>query len=294
MATLTVEPAADGSSLLRVDLNNPSAVERVRIRLSRPDLGDDLLDTKPSRDGGWVLNGNEVALPGAWHAQVIVRRTNIFDDAQGVFDFNVDPVSGTPSFGTAHTEFFALPIFAHAQYASSTPAANATVQSVPTSVSVTWTQELASIQFTITGPDGSNVVNGPAQINLRERHTASVPIRDVGPGQYFVLWHNVSGDDGDPNDGSFVFTVAGAPAQPTAPTNASPQPAPAANKPVTCVENGVKTKGIADSRVDTYCKRQAIRDQYKGKISELTFNYDLSIGMGLESALKDAMGGAGG
>ena len=61
-----------------------AGVERVRINLSRPDLGNDLLDTKPSGDGGWVLNGNEVALPGAWHAEVIVRRTNIFDDARGV------------------------------------------------------------------------------------------------------------------------------------------------------------------------------------------------------------------
>ena len=46
-------------------------------------------------------------------------------------------------------------------------------------------------------------------------------------------------------------------------------------------------------RVNTYCKRQAIREQYKGKINELVFNYDLSIGMGLESSLKDAMAGGG-
>jgi len=52
MATLTVTAAADGASLLRVDLNNTSGVERVRIRLSRPDLGEDLLDTRPSGDGG--------------------------------------------------------------------------------------------------------------------------------------------------------------------------------------------------------------------------------------------------
>ena len=98
LASLTVTTADDGGSLLRVDLNNSTGVERVRIRLSRPDLGDDLLDTSPSGDGGWVLNGNEVALPGAWHAAVIVRRTNIFDDATGAFDFTVDAASGTPAF----------------------------------------------------------------------------------------------------------------------------------------------------------------------------------------------------
>jgi methionine-rich copper-binding protein CopC len=98
MATLAVGVAPDGASLLRVDLNNSSGVERVRVRLSRPDLGEDLLDTRPSGDGGWVINGNEVAVPGTWHAVVIVRRTNIFDDAQAAFDFSVDPATGSPNF----------------------------------------------------------------------------------------------------------------------------------------------------------------------------------------------------
>lgn len=101
MATLTVTPAADGSSLLRADLSNTTGVERVRIQLSRPDLGVDLLDTTPSGDGGWVLNGNEVAIPGAWHAQVIVRRTNVVDDAKGDFDFSVDSLTGAPAFASA-------------------------------------------------------------------------------------------------------------------------------------------------------------------------------------------------
>jgi copper resistance protein C len=103
IATLTVASADDGGSLLRVDLNNTTGVERVRIRLSHPDLGEDLLDTIPTTDGGWVLNGNEVALPGAWHAQVIVRRMSIFDDAQGAFDFTIDAASGQPSFATAQS-----------------------------------------------------------------------------------------------------------------------------------------------------------------------------------------------
>jgi methionine-rich copper-binding protein CopC len=96
-ATLTVTAAEDGASLLRVDLNTTAGVERVRIRLSRPDLGEDLLDTQPSGDGGWVLAGGEVAVPGDWHADAIVRRTNIFDDAQAGFDFTIDSATGQPS-----------------------------------------------------------------------------------------------------------------------------------------------------------------------------------------------------
>lgn len=97
MATLTVGSAPDGGSLLRVDLDKTTGVERIRIRLSRPDLGEDLLETTPTGDGGWALANNDVAIPGAWHADVIVRRTNVVDDAQGGFDFTVDSASGAPT-----------------------------------------------------------------------------------------------------------------------------------------------------------------------------------------------------
>src|SRR5262252_2071271 len=96
---------------------------------------------------------------------------------------------------------------AHAQYASSTPAANATVASLPSALQVTFSEELAAIQITVTGPDGSNAASGTASIDLAHRTNASLGLRDAGPGQYSVVWHNVSGDDGDPNDGAFVFTV---------------------------------------------------------------------------------------
>jgi methionine-rich copper-binding protein CopC len=191
---------------------------------------------------------------------------------------------------------------AHAQYGSSTPAANATVSDAPTTVQVSYTEELSNINIQITGPDGSNVTTGPATFDLSHRTNASVPMKGVGPGLYTVVWHNVSGDDGDPNDGSFVFTVAGAapaPAPAAAPANAAPAanppaaapnaaPAPAAPAP-TCIDNGQRTPGINDVRVDTYCKRQAIRDKFKGQIDEATFNAALADGEGLESAVADAM-----
>jgi hypothetical protein len=115
---------------------------------------------------------------------------------------------------------------------------------------------------------------------------------------YAVLWRNVSGDDGDPNDGQFVFTVAGAAPSPAATTPAQPttaQPStttqpqtPAAAAPV-CVDDGVRTPGINDSRVDTYCKREILREKYAGQIDVVTFNEALADGQGLESALADAI-----
>jgi copper resistance protein C len=185
-------------------------------------------------------------------------------------------------------------VSAHAQYASSTPAANATISAAPSVVQITYTQELSDIQISITGPDGSNVTTAPAKFDLAQRHNASVPTRDAGPGLYTVIWHNVSGEDGDSNDGSFVFTVAGA--TPSA-TNAPAAPAATGGQPSTttsaaaptCIDNGVRTPGINDSRVDTYCKRQAIRDKYAGQIDVSSFNDDLAAGKGFESALADAM-----
>jgi methionine-rich copper-binding protein CopC len=185
-------------------------------------------------------------------------------------------------------------VSAHAQYSSSTPAANATVPTAPTVVQITFTQELADIHISITGPDGSEVTTAPATFELEQRHNASVPMRNAGPGLYSVLWHNVSGDDGDPNDGQFVFTVAGAataPAQtaPAAPTTAQPTTATQPAAAPTCIDNGVRDPRIHDSRVDTYCKRQAIRDKYVGQIDFASFNFALADGEGLESALADAM-----
>ena len=44
-----------------------------------------------------------------------------------------------------------------------------------------------------------------------------------------------------------------------------------------------------DPRVSTYAQRQAIRDQYRGQIDDLTFNDELGDGVPLEQALSDAL-----
>jgi hypothetical protein len=46
---------------------------------------------------------------------------------------------------------------------------------------------------------------------------------------------------------------------------------------------------VTDTRVDSYSKRQAIRDQYRGRMDELTFNDELSDGVPLDQALADAI-----
>jgi methionine-rich copper-binding protein CopC len=73
-------------------------------------------------------------------------------------------------------------VFAHAQYTNSTPPANATVASAPTSVQINFSQELSSIKITITGPHGSEVTTAPANFDLELRQNASVPMQDDIPG----------------------------------------------------------------------------------------------------------------
>ena len=55
---------------------------------------------------------------------------------------------------------------AHAQYQSSTPQANLTVASAPSQVQITYTQELAEIHISITGPHGTEVTTAPAKFDL--------------------------------------------------------------------------------------------------------------------------------
>jgi hypothetical protein len=44
-----------------------------------------------------------------------------------------------------------------------------------------------------------------------------------------------------------------------------------------------------DPRASTYAERQAIRDQYRGRIDDLTFNDEIGDGVPLEQALADAL-----
>jgi hypothetical protein len=67
-------------------------------------------------------------------------------------------------------------------------------------------------------------------------------------------------------------------------TNQPPAPLP----PTTQVSEP-DMSNVTDPRIDTYAKRQAIRDQYQGKIDVLTFNDELSDGVPLDQALSDAI-----
>jgi hypothetical protein len=143
------------------------------------------------------------------------------------------------------------------------------------------------------------------------------PMADLTPGPYTVDWTSLDSTDGHEAQGLYTFVVNGGSvgiingiAQGEAPaaelmaalTVTAAQDGSSLLRvdlnDTTGVErvrirNGVKTPGISDVRVDTYCKRQAIRDKFRGQIDEKTFNYRLSLGVGLETALADDGGAKG-
>ena len=116
--------------------------------------------------------------------------------------------------------------FAHALYASSVPAANSTVGSVPSQVKALFVEGVnpQGSSLTVTGPSGARVDlnDGHVDLNVADRKTMVVSLKSgLGPGKYTVNWATVSADDGESASGSFVFTVA-------SPAASSPAPASAA------------------------------------------------------------------
>jgi methionine-rich copper-binding protein CopC len=153
-----------------------------------------------------------------------------------------------------------------AQYGGSRPAQDGTVPSLPTPFELDFTEPLRSVTVTIVGPDPSLVASlEPARIVDQTR--SLTPLRDLGPGRYQVTWSSVSDVDGSKANGAFSFYVLPEVA-----------PAPRADTP----------NSSLDPRVDTFSKRQAIRDRFRGQLDEALFNALLAQGKSLDVALAAA------
>lgn len=121
---------------------------------------------------------------------------------------------------------FAAPAVAeaHAYYVSSDPAANAVLKTPPTTVTITFAENV--------NPTGSDVVvydakhqpvsTAPAQVDRADLKTMTVPMRGDGSEVYLVEWHTVSADDGDPDIGAFTFNVTPSGGTATAAATATP------------------------------------------------------------------------
>ncbi|MGH2754691.1 MAG: copper resistance CopC family protein [Actinomycetota bacterium] len=103
----------------------------------------------------------------------------------------------------------AAPAFAHGDLAQTTPAGGSTVEEVPKTVSITFTETPSRSASVLTVKDGCNddVATGFDQ----EEKVVDIAIGDARPGNWTVSYRIVSAEDGHPSRGNFEFKVQGKP-----------------------------------------------------------------------------------
>jgi copper resistance protein C len=114
----------------------------------------------------------------------------------------------------------AAPASAHVRLRASNPAANSTVTTAVSAITLTFSDTATQPTVTVTGADGRNVGSGPAQVS---GVTVTQAVGALAAGVVTVAWRVVS-PDGDPVDGTFTFTNS-APAAAPAPSATPSTPA---------------------------------------------------------------------
>src|SRR5437588_4195625 len=112
---------------------------------------------------------------------------------------------------------------AHAKVLSATPAIGSTIAKAPTTVTVVCAENINPnpklSNLFVYAPSGDLISQGDAKVSLSNPKEMSIGIKASDNGVYVVRWITVSADDGDPDQGAFVFTLK--PAVVTTPTATS-------------------------------------------------------------------------
>lgn len=117
--------------------------------------------------------------------------------------------------------FVAAPASAHDELVSSDPAANAELATAPEQLTLTFSNNLLSIDeassgtaITVTDESGTDWVDGTLAV---QADTVTAPLAsDMPGGDYHVTWQVVS-SDGHPTSGEYDFTVSAAAEESAAP-----------------------------------------------------------------------------
>jgi methionine-rich copper-binding protein CopC len=156
------------------------------------------------------------------------------------------------AFGTAAAALLLVvgvagPAFGHAELDTADPADKAVLQTPPTTITMTFTEDLdpSKSSFKLLAPDGSTVGTGGATA-IR---TMSLDNLELAPGAYQIKWTSASADDGDIERGELTFTVA----QPAASASVSPtqndvaSPSPSASSPAAATPAATPAPSAAPS-----------------------------------------------
>ena len=144
--------------------------------------------------------------------------------------------------------FAPLSASAHDTLVASSPAADSTVETLPSEITLTFSEKLitgdGATELVVTDASGASVVNGPATV---DGAIVTQPLVAGGAaGEYHVVWKIVS-SDGHPTSGEFSFTVTTSTL--TAPTT-EPSPTPSATAAQTADAVDTQAADPADSSGD--------------------------------------------
>lgn len=115
----------------------------------------------------------------------------------------------------------AAPASAHNVLRSTRPADGATVDTTPTTVTLTFSARVTQlVRVAVTGPDGKAVTTGPP----RPAGTTVTQSLTPGPAGRYTVAYRVISPDGHPVTGTVTFTATTAAAAPTSPAPGSPAP----------------------------------------------------------------------
>ncbi|HEY1177444.1 MAG TPA: copper resistance protein CopC, partial [Phytomonospora sp.] len=101
---------------------------------------------------------------------------------------------------------FASPAYAHATVVSTTPQANATVDTQPVEVTVVFSEPVSPVanQTWVVAPDGSRANSGDAVVR---GNTLAYPLREGLPNGTYLVGYRVISADGHPIPGGFTFSI---------------------------------------------------------------------------------------
>src|SRR5262249_8497848 len=99
---------------------------------------------------------------------------------------------------------------AHAKVYKAIPAIGSTIAQAPTSVTVFTLENMApgptKSNLFVYAPSGDLISQSNGVIALNDPRQMTIQIKPTGNGVYVVRWITVSAEDGDPDQGAFVFT----------------------------------------------------------------------------------------